>query len=123
MDTTTDRPATSPGDGRGEKGSAKSEPRDSMGAGSSTEKEPSMSGRNPEAELLAADGTRVPIESARERAMRSGRQAGRYASDSWKKISHSAEELGKTNPTGLALGALAVGLVAGVLVGALLARD
>ncbi|HEY1251108.1 MAG TPA: hypothetical protein VGH97_07935 [Thermoanaerobaculia bacterium] len=117
MDTLMDRPAASPGDGRGEgtvSGASSGQP----GGPASAEK----TGKS-DVELLAADGTRVPIENVREKALRSGRQAGRYANDSWKKMRRSAEELGKTNPTGLALGSLAVGLVAGAVLGALLSRD
>src|SRR5262245_4915959 len=118
MDTTMDRPTTSPGDGRGEGGASKrttartDQPNPDV---SSATPEGAPPAAQPGAELLSADGTPIPIGSPREKAARRGRELGRYASDSWKKISRSAEELGKTNPTGLALGSLAVGLVAGVI--------
>jgi hypothetical protein len=70
--------------------------------------------------LLAADGTPVPIERAQDEAARGVGELPRVAGESWKRLT---EELGKSNPTGLALGALGIGLVAGAVLGALLARD
>ena len=51
------------------------------------------------------------------------RELGRSANESWRKLSAAAGETAKKNPTGTALGALAVGLIVGATIGALLARD
>ena len=125
METTTQKPPTSPGDGRGE-GSV------SKRAGTSTDRnepKPSQSQREePEAEapagsLLAADGSSIRIGDEEHRTTEGIRELGRSAGESWKKLSTAAEEIAQKNPTGTALGALAVGLIAGVTIGALLARD
>jgi hypothetical protein len=55
--------------------------------------------------------------------MQGVRDLGRSAGESWKKLSAAAGEIAKENPTRVALGALAVGLVIGAAIGALLARD
>jgi hypothetical protein len=125
METTTQKPPTSPGDGRGE-GSV------SHRAGASTDrnepKPPQSSREEPKTEapgsgLLAADGSSLSIGDGERRAMEGIREFGRSAGDSWRKLSAAAEKTARKNPTGTALGALAVGLIAGATIGALLARD
>jgi hypothetical protein len=125
METTTQKPPTSPGDGRGE-GSV------SRRADASTDrnepKPPQSPREDPKAEapgtgLLAADGSSILIGGGERRTVEGIREFGRSAGESWRKLSAAAEETARKNPTGTALGALAVGLIAGVTIGALLARD
>ena len=123
METTTQKPPTSPGDGRGENSVSKragvptdrNEPKPSP----STREEPKAEGSG----LLAADGSSIAIGDGERRAIEGIRDFGRSASESWRKLSAAAEETARKNPTGTALGALAVGLIAGAAIGALLARD
>ncbi len=97
METTTQKPPTSPGDGRGE-GSV------SKRAGASTDRNepnPSQSTREePKAEtpgggLLAADGSSIRIGSGDGPTMEGIRELGRSAGESWKKLSAAAEETAK----------------------------
>ena len=125
METTTQKPPTSPGDGRGEGSASK---RTGVSA-ERNEPKPAQAQREeskaeaPGAELLAADGSPIPIGRGEGRTMEDIREFGRSAGESWRKLSAAAGETAKKNPTGTALGALAVGLIVGATIGALLARD
>ncbi len=100
METTTHKPPTSPGDGRGPAGSA--------GRPSSRPEEPISKPAIPAesaaanategSELLAADGKPIPIrrgEISRKAAER-GRELGRRASASWKTWSEALEDAAKS---------------------------
>jgi hypothetical protein len=52
-----------------------------------------------------------------------GRTAGERVGREWERVSRDAEEYAREHSIGVALGSLALGLVAGVLIGALLTRD
>ena len=125
METTTQKPPTSTGDGRGEgsvskRTGASAERNDPKPIQASWEEsKPESSG----ADLLAADGSPISIEREEGQTMEGIRELGRSASESWRKLSAAAGETAKKNPTATALGALAVGLIAGATIGALLARD
>jgi hypothetical protein len=74
--------------------------------------------------LLGADGEAIPVtEGFAESAAARGREIGRKAEDSWKRISTAAQGLAEENPTRTALSALGVGILVGAVIGALLARD
>ena len=52
-----------------------------------------------------------------------GRRVGERVGRQWERFSGDAEEYAREHSIGVALGSLALGLVAGVLIGALLSRD
>lgn len=52
-----------------------------------------------------------------------GRRVGERVGRQWERVSGDAEEYAREHSIGVALGSLALGLVAGVLIGALLSRD
>jgi hypothetical protein len=124
MERTTQGPPTSPGDGRGEgvpKRSSPSAERNDSKPAVSPQAEPKAVGSG--ADLLAADGSSIPIGGGEGQTMQGVRDLGRSAAESLKKLSAAAEETARRNPTRAALAALAVGLVVGAAIGALLARD
>jgi hypothetical protein len=74
--------------------------------------------------LLGADGKSIPIaEDFADTVADRGRELGRRAEDSWKRVSSAAQELAEQNPTRTALTALGVGILVGAVIGAILARD
>jgi hypothetical protein len=77
--------------------------------------------------LQRPEETGAPDEGARsgfwdEIGSRS-RMAGERVGREWERVSRDAEEYAREHSIGVALGSLALGLVAGVLIGALLSRD
>lgn len=127
METTTRRPPTSGGDGPGEGnvGKRAKEQSESRPAENRPSASPSSESRPPEkAELLGGDGQPIPIgKGFKEDTLDRGRELGRRAGESWKRLSKAAETAAGRNPTRAALTAFGVGIVAGVVVGALFSRD
>ena len=128
METTTHKPPTSPGDGRGQAGSAG---RPSTRPPEEPISQPAISAESAAAkategsELLAADGKPIPIgrgEISRKAAERR-RELGRRASASWKHWSDALEDAAKRDPKKTLWTSLGVGVVAGVLLGKLMSRD
>ena len=122
METTTRRPPTSPGDGRGQTGRASARPEEPVSKSvlSGESAEPIEEQRS---ELLAADGSPIPIGRGQARkAVERGRELGRQASESWKRWSDALEGAAKSNPKRTLWTSLGVGVVAGALLGKLLSR-
>jgi hypothetical protein len=77
----------------------------------------------PRADLVGADGSAIPVSRGEDRTRGGDLESGRSSEGSWRKVSAAAGDLAKRNPSGAALGAFAIGIVAGAAIGALLARD
>ena len=127
METTTHKPPTSPGDGRGQATSAsRPSPRTEEPISKLAIPAESAAGNVTEgSELLTADGEPIPIgrgEVSRKAAER-GRELGRRASASWNRWSEAMEDAAKRNPRRTLWTSLGVGVVAGVLLGKLMTRD
>ena len=126
METTTRKPPTSPGDGRGQTapgGPSSARPEESISKPSVT-LESAETNTPAGSELLAADGNPIPIGRGQaQKAADRGREIGRQASASWKRWSEALEDEAKNNPKRTLWTSLGVGVVAGVLLGKLLSRD
>ena len=125
MDTSTTKPG-SPSQGMDSQKTGSSLRSDAPGSSVRSDKpaaEPTSAARKetrPQGDsLLGADGKAIPIDEGFDR----GREFGKRAEESWKRVSSAAQELAEENPTRTALTALGVGILVGAVIGAILARD